>query len=456
MDYVFFDTEGTGTHPRFDRPHQFAGLRTNAQFGEIDTLNVVGRLPSYIVPHPQALSVTQTDPYELESRVLSATDFAKTVHRYMSRRKQTTFVGHNILSYDEEVLRTTFWMQLLSPYITTRRGCARIDTLPLMRLIHTLDPSALSVSTTEKGNPSFKLDVIAPMNGFADHQAHDALGDVRATAYLFHLLQARRPDLFQLALHQCSQHWAQEILDQGGEAHLLTYFGQPAWHHVRGLCAHPDRPKTLMAFDLSQDPTPWLDLSPEEIVEAMRVPGGPLRRIHSHKQPGIVPLGTTGVPVVEVAAHRALLASRPDFAARVAASMVLRDASFTQGTQLEEKIYGGFPSRQDERRMEQFHDAGTWAQRASMISGFEKKELRQIALLMVLDAAPEVLEPSLRDACLAGIRNNRLLAGGESAWTTLVGAEAALADLPESPVRASITRWTQERLAKLLGDAPCG
>ena len=49
----------------------------------------------------------------------------------------------------------------------------------------------------EKGKVSFKLDQLAPLNGFHAHNAHDALGDVEATIFIVEKIKKQRPDLYQ-------------------------------------------------------------------------------------------------------------------------------------------------------------------------------------------------------------------------------------------------------------------
>ena len=52
----------------------------------------------------------------------------------------------------------------------------------------------------EKGRTSKKLEDIAPANGFENHNAHDALGDVEATIFVAELIKAKAPTLWKAAL----------------------------------------------------------------------------------------------------------------------------------------------------------------------------------------------------------------------------------------------------------------
>ncbi|MEL7167684.1 MAG: exodeoxyribonuclease I, partial [Pseudomonadota bacterium] len=56
-------------------------------------------------------------------------------------------------------------------------------------------PATLVWPEDDTGKVLFKLDRLAPSNGFEDHAAHDALGDVEATIFILDLIRQRAPDL---------------------------------------------------------------------------------------------------------------------------------------------------------------------------------------------------------------------------------------------------------------------
>ena len=47
-----------------------------------------------------------------------------------------------------------------------------------------IDPTILAFEITGRGAPNRKLESLALLNGFKGHDAHDALGDVRATIFI--------------------------------------------------------------------------------------------------------------------------------------------------------------------------------------------------------------------------------------------------------------------------------
>src|SRR5580704_632719 len=58
MSFVFYDTETTGKNKVFDQILQFAAIRTDEDFKEVDQLNVRCRLLPHIVPSPEAMRIT--------------------------------------------------------------------------------------------------------------------------------------------------------------------------------------------------------------------------------------------------------------------------------------------------------------------------------------------------------------------------------------------------------------
>jgi len=62
MPYVFYDTETTGTETAFDQILQFAAIKTDDEFVELDRFDIRCRLLPHVVPSPGALRVTKVTP----------------------------------------------------------------------------------------------------------------------------------------------------------------------------------------------------------------------------------------------------------------------------------------------------------------------------------------------------------------------------------------------------------
>ena len=64
----------------------------------------------------------------------------------------------------------------------------------MVRAVSFLAPNALTIPLDDKGKQVFKLDRLAPANGFDHTAAHDAMGDVEATIHMAQLIAERVPD----------------------------------------------------------------------------------------------------------------------------------------------------------------------------------------------------------------------------------------------------------------------
>ncbi len=79
-----------------------------------------------------------------------------------------------------------------------------------MRAAEHLHPGLLNYPINKDGETSKKLEDISPANGFNEHQAHDAMGDVMATVHLAKIIKESSPT-YGKVLHRPHQ-----------EAHLMV------------------------------------------------------------------------------------------------------------------------------------------------------------------------------------------------------------------------------------------
>ena len=92
---------------------------------------------------------------------------------------------------------------------------------------------------------------------------------------------------------------------------------------------------------------------------------------------------------------------------------------------VEARMYEGFPSWDDEGRMQAFHSA-TWTERVELVEAFEDDRLRELGRRIVFLDQPEVLRPELRQGLETWLHNRLHGREGVDAGRTLGDA---LADL---------------------------
>ena len=462
--HVFYDTETTGPEPAYDQILQAAAIVTDDDFNEIDSIDIRSRLAGHIIPTPGALKVTHVDPYEIARAPYSAYEFARAVHEIFSRwsgSQETAFAGYNTIRFDEEIMRQMFWQSLQDPYLTSGKNKLRSDYLITMRALHARNPDVINFPVhPETGKKSFKLENLAPANGFDGHDAHDALGDVRATIFLARLIRDTDPHLFEHMLLMGNANTAREFVDSEVVFQLL---GGPMLNPgVIDACligSEATNPKNKSAWNLAIDPTPYLDLSPEDILAQMKKSGTPFRTVKCNKQPGVFPMNWGFLNRVStddfVPADADTIDERADiirnhegFRKSVEEAMALKSASYDAKEHLEEKIYSGFPSWDDKDRMRRFHACPDWASRLEVVRDIQKDELRALGLRMVFLNAPETLSEALREKIDERLAEDRFTLDSDRPWTTIGTVMEELDEMdekfPGDPEVANIRAWVLE------------
>ena len=203
--FIFYDTETSGLNQMFGQIFQFASILTDENFQIIDQFEIRSRRMPHIVPDPGAMLVTGVTPAQLEDAPDTYYSFATKIREKLLEWSPAIFCGYNIYSFDEHFMRSMFYQNLYPPYLSQTNGNKRLDVLPLVRATEQLSPRSLNFPINERGKTSKKLEDVALANGFSDHNAHDAMGDVLATIHVAELIRDRVPLLWASALDACSR-----------------------------------------------------------------------------------------------------------------------------------------------------------------------------------------------------------------------------------------------------------
>ncbi|MDT8879919.1 exodeoxyribonuclease I [Halomonas saccharevitans] len=390
--FLWHDYETFGADPRRDRPSQFAAIRTDAEFNEIgEPLEFFCKPADDFLPHPQACLITGITPQQARRRGLPEAEFAGRIEAAMSE-PGTCALGYNSLRFDDEVSRHLFYRNLLDPYAREwQNGNSRWDLIDVVRAFHALRPEGIEWPTRDDGAPSFKLEELTAANGIAHAGAHDALADVRATIALARLLRERNARLFDYLLGLRGKRAVSKQLDLPSRKPVLHISRRyPASRGcsalVMPLAEHPSNPNGVIVFDLSMDPTPLMELSPEQIRERVFVSNDdlaegaeriPLKVIHINKCPVLFPASALkdvsgprqgeygeiverlGLDLAACREHWKRLAARPEIAARVAEVFAAPHPEPPYDPDL--MLYaGGFFSPTDRQQMQRVRETDPW------------------------------------------------------------------------------------------------
>ena len=147
--FVFYDTETSGLSAEFDQIFQFAAVVTDANFNEIESINVRCRRQPYIVPSFGALMTTGIDPFALDTANMSNYDLACLLTDKFAAWSPATFIGYNtirLMSHSSPSI-----LKSLQPiYQTQIGGNGRLDCMKLVDALLKIDPAILKHELSPK------------------------------------------------------------------------------------------------------------------------------------------------------------------------------------------------------------------------------------------------------------------------------------------------------------------
>ncbi|MBO6883046.1 MAG: exodeoxyribonuclease I [Marivita sp.] len=431
MNFAFYDLETTGTSTAFDHPLQFAAILTDLNFKEIERVNLRCRLAPHVIPSPQALVVTGLRPLQIvDPQLPSLFEFAQKLIALVSRWSPAIWTGFNSIRFDEEMLRQLFYQNLQAEIFATQfNGNTRFDIMTAVFAMFQRHPDQFTWPMDDTGRVRFKLDRLAPENGFKGHNAHDALGDVEATIHIARLIAERAPDLWGQLLANRDKRHVQVQLDRYEPIELIGRFGDAPSKAIMGcLCGYAAKNQNqAYLFDLdAMDPQALIMASDQDLMAARDAEPRLLRSISINKIPVLLPPLTL---TDEYQRRARALAEGPELRQRLISAMATRYPAEPDATprHVEQQIFNGFYSWNDKARLKEFQGAD-WPRRQEIVATFEDARLRQLGARLVAFYAPNLLSDSDHRRYIAW-RSERWSADTGAGWMTFEHARQALLEL---------------------------
>lgn len=432
MSFVFYDTETTGTATAFDQILQFAAIRTNENLDEIERFEIRSRLQARVVAWPGALRVTGVNVAQLTDPLLpSHYEMVCAIREKMLSWSPAVFIGYNSLQFDEHLLRSALWKSLHNPYLTNRHGNARADAMLLVQAMALLRPDTVSIPRAENGKPTFKLDRVAPANGFDHAHAHDALADVEATIHLCRLASEQAPEIWSNFL-RFTQKAAVADFVLGEEVFGMAeyYYGKPYVFHVSAIGRSSANASEIYAFDLAFDPEEMAALDEPSLERRLGSSPRVVRRVKTNAAPILMTIEDSPKPqkgpqlsVDELTQRARVVASGGELAERIVTALERTRPERTKSPYLEEQIYDGFASPEDEALLEAFHQQ-PWTDRANTGRALADERLRHLAMRLIFDECADALTPAERERMRTELKERLFAVEGDLPWCTWAGAIA--------------------------------
>jgi exodeoxyribonuclease-1 len=433
MNFAFYDLETTGTSPAFDQPLQFAAILTDVEFREIERVNLRCRIAPHIIPSPWALAVTGVRPAQLTDPALPTLfEFTQAIGTLIERWSPAIWTGFNSIRFDEEMLRQAFYQNLQPDIFATQfNGNTRLDILTALYAAWYRQPDMFEWPVDADGRVRFKLDRIAPLNGFAAHNAHDALGDVEATIHIARQIAERAPELWAELLANRDKAHVQAGLETFQPLALVERFGGGLPRATVGcFCGtSASNPNQAAFLDLdAADPADLLTADDAAVFAAVDATPKLIRAFSINKSPALLPVAA---PSAEQVRRADMIAHAPEFRTRVGQALAARfpEDPASPTPPVEKQIYGGFYSHADKTLLAEFQRAD-WRRREEIVATLADPRLRQLGRRLVAFHAPELLSADER-GLFEGWLQERWSAPDtpETGWTTRDRARTALDEM---------------------------
>ena len=426
---VFYDFETCSSNVSYGQIIQAAAVLVNDNFQELDRYEGRCKLSPGIVPEAMALLVNKTSPKMLKETNLSHYQMVRQLIDKFKQWKNSTFIGYNSINFDEEFLRRTLFKNLEYPYVTNTNGNERGDLFSLARACHLYYPNCIKTPISDKNNPVFKLEKLAPMNDIKHDAAHSAMGDVLATVEIAKLLSKKAPNVWKASLMTTNKDKSFRLIKE--EQLFCTdffYYGKSVPFVLTFLCEHPQWGYP-MCFDLKADPAYYFNLSMEALKKELNKKPKVIRTI-KHKKHPIIMNPSYGINFdnykqlgIKKLRERAKLVRENEEFSKKVATILDEEARERQeiDSQLEvypeESIYLKFALDYDNKIMPEFHKVN-WKDKYSVLQKFKDERMQYFGKKILYEESPQSLPKEEYNSFHKEIAS-RILSTNEEKWNTI-------------------------------------
>jgi len=428
-NFVFYDFETCSSNVSYGQIIEAAAVLVNDSFQELDRYEGRCKLSPGIVPEAMALLVNKTTSKMLKETNLSHYQMIRQLVDKFKKWKNSIFIGYNSINFDEEFLRRTLWKNLEYPYLTNTNGSERGDLFSLARACHLYYPDCIKTPISDKNNPVFKLEKLAPMNDIKHDKAHSAMGDVLATIEIAKLLNKKAPNVWKASLMTTNKDKSFQLIRE--EELFCTdffYYGKSIPFVLTFVCQHPQWGYP-MCFDLKADPTYYFSLSIQDLRKELNKKPKVIRTIKHKKHPIIMNSNygmnfdnykQLGIKKLKERAKQ--IRANREFAKKVA---TILDDDARERHELdsqidvyaEDSIYKKFSLPDDNKIMPEFHKV-SWKDKFSILQKFKDERMQYFGKKILYEESPKSLPKAEYDSIHKEV-SSRILSTNQEKWNTI-------------------------------------
>lgn len=403
MSFVFFDTETTGLKRGFDQILHFAAIRTDANLNEVARFEMRSRLLPHVLPHPSAL-LTNGLPIEqlTDTNLPSHYTMVGEIRKALISWSPAVFVGFNSIRFDEEMLRHALFQCLYPAFLTSNHRNCRADALNLVMAADAVSPAQLVVPLSAEGRQTFRLQQLAAANGVTQTRAHDALSDILATIELCRLVYQRSPELWQRFVRFSNKSSVADFVEAEDGFVLTEFFGGQAYHAaVVCIGSDPNQTNGRLCLNLDADFDQLAAMNDVDLRNYLARKPCPIRSLRINAAPTLTALFDAPKHVLDDSEINGLedkarqVKGDPVLCERLIAAYIASREPYALSPHIEERIYNGFPGRDDAARIAAFHDA-RWEDRLAIVQTLDDERLRWFGLRLIYFEARSVLPANTR------------------------------------------------------------
>ena len=446
--YVFYDFETTGISPEFDHPLQVAAIVTDERLNEIERFDMRCQAAPHILPSPNALRVTNIEPEQTINKNLPTPfEFAQTLWKFTKDWAPACWLGYNTIAFDEPMMRQMFYQNLQPEIFATQmNGNSRLDVMKIVFATHAEATDVLSWPVADNGHTSFKLDRLAPANGFAHENAHDALADVEATIFILKKIKDGAPELFKKLVEAGDKTITSSLLKSFGPMEVTFRFGGNAPKTYQGCyCgSNKNNPNSIGFADFKLNKAEELTQA-SKLTVAKAVGGRPkkIRTLAVNRSETFRKIENLSQEMLEFCKT---IKDATRLQKLVSEVLDERYADVEQtNLEVEEKIYSGLYGNSDKELLEHFQEA-SWMERISIINDFNDERLKQLGKRLIAFYAPQLLTDEQRTAYKSFVQKRWSAPIDEAPWTT---AEHIWASLNELKSEIDDCNWREFYRARI-------
>jgi len=435
LSFFFYDLETSGLNSREGRIMQFAGIRTDMELKPIgEPFNILLKLTDDILPDVDATFVTGITP---QATLMDGVTEAEFLRQFTDEvaTPGTIFLGYNTVRFDDEFVRTLHYRNFYDPYEWQWQDQrSRWDLLDVVRMTRALRPQGIEWPFDASGKPTNRLELLTALNKLEHEHAHDALSDVEATIAVARLIRGKQTKLFDYLLSMRDKKKVQELVEKA-EPFVYTCNAYSSAYEKTSvamtICPNPKRSNCAYVYDLRNDPTEWLQKTPEQLAEAWKwkkdstEPRLPVQSMQYNQCPAVAPLGVLDeesqkrlkLDMEAIKKHAQIILHDTEIADKLCAAAEILDKLqqsrlFSDEKDVDSQLYDGFFEPGDKQLMSVVRAAAP-QELGTLDLHFKDHRLEALLPLYKARNYPKLLTDEERTAWEA-FRHKKLLGGGTS------------------------------------------